>query len=130
MITLTDGTTTIELHPDLYWSDEYTWAPVEQAIQRTVTGALVVSSATRQKGRPITLGPQEFQSAWMPKTTVDQLRNWSLVAGKVLTLTLRGTAYSVIFRHQDTPMEATPIVFFSEADATDWYSVTLRFMEV
>ena len=62
-ITLSDGTTTLALHPDLYWSDEHNWFPVEQTAQRTITGALIVSVATRLAGRPVTLQPEDDRSA-------------------------------------------------------------------
>jgi hypothetical protein len=130
MITLNDGNSNLVLHPDLFWQDENNWNPVEQAIQRTVTGALVVSAATRLKGRPITLAPQGENSAWMPRATLDTLRNWASVPGKQMVLTLRGTATNVIFRHHETAIEASPIQHFSDVDGSDWYLVTLRFMEI
>lgn len=131
MITLADGATVYELHADLYWSDENNWHPVEQTVQRTITGAVIVSVGSRVKGRSITLLPQDQESAWMSRATLEALRNLAAVPGKTLTLTLRGIAYSVIFRHHDgQAVEATPIVHYSDVDAGDWYSVTLRFMEI
>lgn len=131
MITLSDGTTTLHLHPDLYWPDENNWHPVEQAVIRTVTGALIVSASTRVKGRPITLQPENDSSAWMSRATVEQLRNWCLVPGKQLALTLRGTTYDVIFRHHDSPaLDPRPVVHWSDVQSDDWYLVTLKFMEV
>src|SRR4051812_10227320 len=101
MITLTDGTTTLQLHADLFWPDENAWAPVEQVMDRSITGAVIVQAATRVKGRPITLQPIDDSSAWMPRATVNQLQTWAAVPGQQLTLTLRGVAYTVLFRHQD-----------------------------
>lgn len=130
-ITLSDGTTTVDLHPDLYWADEYAWQPVAQTVTTTLTGALIVQNGAMQAGRKITLSPADDASAWMRKSVVDQLRNWASVAGQSLTLTLRGVSRTVIFRHHDGgAMEATPVVFFSDADSSDWFRVTLRFMEV
>lgn len=130
-ITLGVGGTVVTLHPDLYWSDEHDWHPVEQTAQRTITGALVVSTHQRTGGRPITLQPIDEASAWMPRSTVEQLRNWASVAGQEMTLTLRGIARDVIFRHHEgAGLEAVPIVHFDEPEATDWYRVTLRLMEV
>ncbi|MFN7817799.1 MAG: hypothetical protein ACK5OQ_16340 [Burkholderiales bacterium] len=123
--------TTIDLDPDLYWEDESSWHPVEQSVQRTVTGALIVSAATRTKGRPITLRPLDDTSAWMARTTLDTLRAWAAVPGREMTLTLRGTSYQVIFRHQDgAAIEAEPIVHYSDVFSTDYYKITLRFMEI
>lgn len=130
-ITLSDGTDTIELSPDLYWADELTWNPVEQTVEPTVTGALIVQSAARLAGRPITLEPEDDQSsAWMTREVVDLLRNFAAVPGKVMTLTLRGVARSVIFRHQEVGFEARPVVHYRDVEGTDWYTCALRFMEI
>ena len=130
MITLTDGTTTLTLHPDLFWSDELTWNPVQQTEERTVTGALLISSALLIAGRPITLEPEDDSTAWMSRTVVEGLRNWAAVPGKELTLTLRGQSYAVIFRHQDGGLTARPVAHFNDADGADWYLCTIRLMEI
>lgn len=130
-ITLSDGTTTVQLHQDLYWQDELSWQPVEQSVERTITGALIVSVASRVAGRPVTLAPEDDSSAWMPRATVEQLRNWAAVPGKELTLTLRGVTSTVIFRHHDGgAIEADPILHYSDVEPGDWYSVTVRLMEI
>ena len=132
-ITLELGATSVDLHPDLFWEDENSWHPVEQKVERSITGALIVQAAERLdgKGRPITLRPIDDQSAWMRGEVVSQLRNWAAVPAQVLTLTLRGVTYSVLFRHQDgSAIEADPVVFFSDADDQDFYRVTIRLMVV
>ena len=130
-ITLSDGTSTVTLNPDLFWSDESEWQPVEQRVERTLTGALIVSVATRTGGRPITLQPEDDASGWMTRNVVEQLRNWAAVPGKTLTLTLRSTTRSVIFRHHDgVAVDATPVVHFNDVDASDFYRCTVRLMEV
>jgi hypothetical protein len=130
-ITLSDGTTTVTLHPDLYWEDENSWHPVEQTVERTITGALIVNVAARIGGRPITLQPQDDKSAWHPRSTVEQLRNWAAVPAKELVLTLRSTPRTVIFRHHDgNAIDAEPVVHFSDVEAGDYYRCTIRLMEV
>lgn len=130
-ITLSDGVDTYPLHADAYWSDRHSWHPVEQAVQRTITGALVVSSAARIGGRPITLQSIDEQSAWVQRTVVDALRNWAAVPQKQLTLTLNDQTYTVIFRHHEPPaFDATEIKFQREDDAADWFTVVLRLMEI
>jgi len=131
MISLTSAGVTLTLHPDLYWSDEHNWHPVEQTAQRTITGAQIISTAARIGGRPLTLEPFDESSAWLPRATVETLRQWAATPGKEMTLTLRGVAYAVLFRHQDAPaLDAKPIIHFNDADAADWYSATLKFMEI
>lgn len=129
-ITLTVSATTVTLHPDLYWIDENSWHPVEQRKEYSVTGALIVQAAARQAGRPITLQPIDESSAWMTLATVVQLRNWAAVAGQIMQLTLRGVTRNVMFRHEDTALEATPVVHFNTVDNADLYQVTIRLMEV
>ena len=132
-ITLAVGATTLTLHPDLYWNDENNWHPVEQTVERSVTGALIVQSGTRidATGRPITLTPIDDESAWMTRSDLLQLRNWAAVAGQVMTLTLLGDTYQVMFRHQDgNAIEATPVVHYSSVDSGDFYRVTIRLMVV
>ena len=130
MITLSDGTTTLTLHPDLLWVDENDWLPISQTAQRTLTGALIISANAMIAGRPITLQPENESSAWMPRTTLTQLRNWAAVVGQVLTLTLNTLTYPVIFRHQDgVAVEATPLVHYSDELDSDWYLITVRLMD-
>ena len=130
MTTLTDGISSIEFSDDLAWTDELSWQPVEQAVQRTITGALIVQSATRVAGRPISLSPADDSSGWVTRAVLDQLRVWAATPGQELILTLRGTARDVIWRHQDGAIDATPLIPFADPDADDYYSATLRFMEI
>lgn len=131
-ITLADGTSTLVLNPDLDWSDEHMWNPVQQTAERTITGALVIQSAAMVAGRPITLQPESDESAWMTLADVAALRNWAAVPGKTMTLTLRGVARSVIFRHQDGALEARPVIQYRDGDflPTDYYLCTIRLMEI
>lgn len=128
-ITLAVGPTTVNLPPDLFWPDE-NWSPVEQAVQRTITGGLVVSAALRSTGRPITLQPEDESSAWLTQAVLAQLRTWAATPGQAMTLTLRGVARSVIWRHQDGAIEALPVAHYNDVDAADYYRATLRFMEI
>lgn len=130
MITLSDGTDTIALHPDLFWSDEDNWHPVAQAVQRTITGALDIQAAALNKGRPITLEPEDDSSAWMTSTIVQQLRNLAAVPGQQMVLTLRGVSRTVIFRHQDGGFEAKPVIHYRDRVPGDWYLCVIRLMEI
>ena len=131
-LTLADGATTLTLNPDLYWSDENTWHPVQQAVERTITGAQVIQAAAMLKGRPITLEPIDDEAAWMTLTGVTALRNWAAVPGKTMTLTLRGEAREVIFRHQDGGFEARPVIQYRDGHElpVDFYLCTIRLMEI
>jgi hypothetical protein len=131
MTTLADGTTTITVPDDLLWSDEFAWSPVEQTVERGLTGSSIVQVGTKTNGRPITLGADADNVGWVTRTTLDALYGFASVAGKVMTLTYRGTARQVIFRHQDNgAVEASPVIPYADVQPTDYYRVALRFTEV
>jgi len=132
-ITLQYDATTLPLDPDLYWVDENQYSPVEQSVDTGLTGALIVQvdGDADRPGRPITLQPEDEFSAWMIRADLDQLNAWGAIADAVFTLTLRGVARSVMFRHQDKPaIDAKPVVHYSDVQPGDYYLVTLKFMEV
>ena len=128
-ITLSAGATTVALDPDLLWADENNWHPVEQSIERSVTGAQIISTATRIGGRFITLQPEDDASAWMTLADIAQLKTWAAIAGQQMQLTLRSETRTVMFRHPE-PMQATPVVHYRDVQDSDWYRLTLRFLEI
>ena len=122
------------LPDDLLWSDEHAWTPAVSSVSYLITGALLIQSATRQAGRPITLvGPADM--AWVTRATLETLRSWAAVAlsdttGRfALTLT-DGRAFTVAFRHQDTAIEAEPVLGIPARSDADFYRLTLRLMEI
>lgn len=131
-ITLSVGAISVELPADLYWSDETAWHPVSQTAQRSLTGALIVSHQARTGGRSITLEPPTAESsAWMHRAVVDQLKAWADLPGQQMTLTLRGVARTVLWRHQDGEvMSARPVLHYSDVQLDDAYTATLKFMEI
>jgi hypothetical protein len=122
------------LPDDLLWSDEHAWTPAVASTSYLITGALLIQSATRQAGRPITLvGPADM--AWVTRATVEQLRLWAAVpvgntTGR-FTLTLaEGRSFTVAFRHQEAAIEAESVLGFGRYRSDEWYRLTLRLMEV
>ena len=130
-ISLTDGSTTVDLPDDLYWSDELAWTPVQQSVERSITGALIVQSGLRVGGRPITLQPFEAQqSSWISRAALQQLQSWAAQPELTLQLQLRGQLRSVMWRHQDgEPVQAQPVQHLSDVQPEDAYVATLRLME-
>lgn len=132
-ITLKYGDETLPLDPDLYWSDEFQHSGVQQAVDRGLTGALIiqVDGDAEKPGRPITLQPEDDLSAWMIREDLETLQAWSEVAGAEFELTLRGVTRNVIFRNHEKPaVDAKPVTHFSDALPTDFYLVTLKFLTV
>lgn len=128
--TLSDGTTTVDFSADLLWADEFSWNPVQQSVDRSITGALLIQTGTALAGRPITLAADADNVGWVARADLDALYGLASVAGLELTLNYRGTPHSVIFRHQDGAISASPVVPFNDVDSGDKYRVTLRFMKV
>jgi hypothetical protein len=124
----------LPLPDDLLWSDEHAWSPAVTAVSYLLTGALLVQSATRQAGRPITLvGPSDM--AWVTRATVATLHNWAAAplaasSGR-FELTLRdGRVFTVAFRHADTAIDAEPVLGFPARADTDFYRISLRLMQL
>lgn len=122
---------TVQLPDGMQWSDRHDWSPVAQSVEMGLTGAVIVQAAAQTNGRPITLAPADEQAGWMPRSDLLQLEAWAAVPLQVLTLTVDGTAYQVIFRHQDTPaLSAAPVYSYDDPADTDPYLVTAKFMVI
>ncbi len=122
------------LPDDLLWSDEHAWSPAVASTSYLITGALLIQSATRQAGRPITLvGAPDM--AWVTRATVELLRAWAAIPVGITTgrfaLTLKdGPSFTVAFRHTETAIEAEPVLGIPARADTDFYRLTLRFLEI
>lgn len=122
------------LPDDLLWADEHGWTPAVASASYLITGALLIQSATRQAGRPITLvGAADM--AWVTRATVEQLRAWAAVpvgsaTGRFALTFADGRAFTVAFRHSETAIEAEPVLGFPARADTDFYRLTLRFLEL
>lgn len=128
--TLTVGATTVALPEDTYWPDEHTWSVVEQVSERSITGALVVNAGTKVGGQPITLQSPDDSAAWITGAALAQLKAWAQTPLQQLTLVLGSITRTVILRHEDGAIEATPVVAFSDIGPDDFYTFVLRFTDV
>lgn len=124
----------LPLPDDLLWTDEHAWTPAVASVSYLVTGALLVQSALRQAGRPITLvGSPDM--AWVVRATVSTLHDWAavplgLASGRYELTLLDGRIFTVAFRHTESAIEAEPVAGFPARSSDDFYRLTLRLMEV
>ena len=129
--TLTDVTTTVTLPAELLRTDEYGYSPVRQSVTPTLTGALWVDVSTMQTGEPITLaGGRDDNGVYgaITRTQLATLRAMADQPGQPHTLTYRGQAYTVIWRHHDAPaVSAEDVVPFSDLLHSDFVIPTLKF---
>lgn len=132
MITLADNAVTLELPADMAWLDEFSWSPVKQSTTPTVTGSVVIEHSVMQSGRSITLAGGQDR-AWISYGDLVQLKSWADEPGLELTLTIRGVARTVVFRHEDGSgaLEAgMPLEHTDRTDNTQRWYCTLRFLEI
>ena len=122
--------TTLSLPDDLLWGDEHAWTPAVASTSYLITGALLIQSATRQAGRPITLvAPSDM--AWVTRWVVKQLHAWASSPGKTFELLLQDARrFTVVFRHGDGALEAEGVLGFSALRDGEFYRVTIRLLEV
>jgi hypothetical protein len=119
----------LSLPPDLLWVDEFDWTPTEQNETRTLTGALVIETAQKLAGRPITLAGTR-ESGWATKAQVDAVFAKLSMTGVLVLILPNSETFNVKFRHKDKPIESKPIVDYSIMDAADYYDLTIKLMTV
>lgn len=111
----------IALPDDLIWIDELEWTPVQQSEEHSLTGALIVQTGVKQAGRPITLRG-DSDSGWITRQNL--LTLYAKLTGTppfILTLNDNRT-FNVRFRHQETPIGASPVFEFNNPGSSDQYS--------
>lgn len=114
----------IALPDDIVWLDELQWEPVQQQLDRTVTGALVAQESTLTGGRPMTLG-----GVWVTRATALQLRVLADAADATHALVLRGAA-AIPVRFRRPALSAVPVVVYADPAAGDHYELTLNLLQV
>jgi hypothetical protein len=129
-LSLYDGVDTVTLPNDLEWQDEYEWDTIRQDIQPMIGGGRVISENTVTTGRPITLVSGD--EVWIAKSVLDDLFDMLNNTDKSMTLTLPDArTFTVMFdRSEGTPVEAKPIWRKRIQEDTDYYTLTIKLMEV
>ena len=133
-LTNLDAGVALPLPDDLLWSDEHAWSPAVATTSYLITGALLIQSATRQAGRPITLvGAPDM--AWVTRATVAALHEWAALPltlddGRFELRLHDDRLFEVAFRHADLCVEAEPVLGFPARSDADRYRLTLRFLQL
>jgi hypothetical protein len=114
---------------DMLWTDEFNWSPVKRTFEHSITGALLVDVGTCLSGRPITL-EGDIESGWVSRSTLQAL--YAMASNPALPVVLThadGRVFDVTWA-EDSPIEASPVVSYSDPTGDTWYIVTLRLIEV
>ncbi|HDZ8927738.1 TPA: hypothetical protein RUX58_002460 [Aeromonas dhakensis] len=113
----------LQLPDDLIWRDEFDWAPVEQVVTPTLSGALLVEETAKPEGRPITL------VGHCPRATVLSVKALEAQVAQLMTLTLLdGLQREVFWRRPGVVV--TPLIEMADPEAGEPYALTLNFTEV
>jgi len=122
---------TVTLPDDLLWTNEFEWTPVEQSIEYTLPGSMIVETGVKQAGRPIILAGAD-DHGWVTRQTVIDLQALEADPDLEMTLTLPDAReLTVIFdRTNGLPVEARPLLPMEDHVAGDFYILTLRLLEV
>lgn len=115
----------VTLPADLAWPDRYAWQPVVNATEYSLTGALIIQSATKLAGRPITLQGADNR-AWATRTTVEAVKALQAVAGQTYTLSIESGSYTVMI----LSVEAEPLWDLAPASSGDYCAMTISMIEV
>ena len=127
----------VDLPKDLQWVEELTWNTVEQNVEYSLTGALLIQEGVKQKGRFITLAGKD-DMAWITREVGTTLLNMSNTPGLIMTLRFMhpGTSatlhtFNTMFRHFEKPaVDIKHILQWDQFEAGAWYIVnSIKLME-
>ncbi|MFM5016559.1 hypothetical protein [Aeromonas veronii] len=111
------------LPDDLVWRDEFEWAPVEQVVTPTLSGALLVEETSKPEGQPLTL------SGHCSRAKVQELKVLEAKVAQLMTLTLLdGVTRTVVWRRPG--VVATPLYELADPDGDHPYTLTLNLTEI
>ena len=73
--------------------------------------------------------------AWVTRAAVEQLRGWAAIpvggaTGRFELSFTDGRVFTVVFRHAETAIEAEPVLGIPARSGSDFYRLTLRFLEI
>ena len=122
---------TLILPDDLLWTNEFSWSQVEQNIDRSLTGGLLIQEQEKKFGRSIELSGGE-NAGWVDRATVKALLLLTMTANKIMVLTLPDDRqFSVIFdRSNGDPIEAQSVLPTAYPDDTYQYSLRIKLLTV
>ncbi|MDP2444158.1 hypothetical protein [Pseudomonas sp.] len=114
----------------LEWTDEWEWNAIEQELDRSLTGALMVQEGVKLYGRPITLTSNG--GAWFTLAKVRELEAMASVLLKVMLLTLpTGAQHYVTWNRAAGPVVQARPLYRTVAPEPDWlHELTLRLITV
>lgn len=119
----------LQLPGDMLWSDEFNWNTIERATEYSLSGALIVDVGQRLAGRPITLEGAD-NGGWMPRSALLALYDMAATPVLAMVLTLTDLRMFTVTFAEGNPIEAEPVIDYSDPQGDTWYVVKIRLMEI
>jgi len=119
----------INLPDDLLWVNEFNDSLIEQSIAFTVTGAQIVETGKKLKGRKIQL-EGDIDYAWIERGLLKTLSAKVLDMLEMTLILHDGRSFNVMFDNESNPITAEQIVDYNDPIDTDFYSLKINFIEV
>lgn len=117
VIKLTYDETDTELPGDLFWEDEFNWASAAMYREYSCRGALLISTGSKQAGRPITLVSPDSSRGWFTRSQVKALLQLVEVEGREYTLTLvDARTFTVMFDTSKDACQFNPLIYRENLD--------------
>lgn len=135
---------TIDLPKDLEWEDETTWSPVEQSLEYSLTGALLIQEGVKLKGRTITLSGKD-DMCWISRADGDKLMQMRNIQGLEMTVEFLKKeyvggawvystprfSYTVNFNHAEGALQLESLKRWDNFEPDGWFKVRfIRLIEV
>lgn len=122
----------IVLPPELLWTDEFDWSPVEVTTEFSVSGALLMQKGTKLAGRPITLKSPAKDSGWIDRIVMADLLSWSGTASKKMRLYLEkpNDTRNFVVEFGNDPVKASPVKGFANHEDDEPYTVEIKLIQV
>lgn len=123
----------ISIEDGFFWSDEFEWKPIEQKLERAISGAAIIQEGRKVSGRPISLLPADAKMGWIQLKHLRQVQAWSSLQEQ-FTLEFEwphdNRRFNVVFNHESGALEASPVKGIPAVSLDDYFNVTLRFLEL
>ena len=119
----------LDLPLDLQWIDRFDFTPIQQSTSRSLSGALIIQTATKLAGRTITLA-SSADYGWATQAEVDALFAKLTIATPLTLVLPDASTFSVRFRHEEQPIVAKPVEAYRVMADGDFYELTLKLITV
>ncbi len=124
---------TVQLEDGFLWTDEFDWKPIEQKLERSISGEAIIQEGLKQSGRPISLEPADQNTGWIKLRDLRRVRDWAVLHERYIIQFEQQhdtRQFEVIFNHEAGALEAKPVLGIPAVSLDDYFNVTLRFLEL